>query len=164
MPWSGSIRAASPFRSKRHSPTCGSTQRCFCRQLRPGETHFFPKIQYAGSPLTAKSRLFREAVDELIRRGWLFPPEDPADTKTRTYEYRGEKGNSAGRETVLIATPANIQADGGGSDYPAGTPVVGKYGFVLSPYASTAGYVDVRGFSTDALVRCPYTGKVFRVP
>lgn len=45
-----------------------------------------------------------------------------------------------------------------------GTPVAGKPGFVTSPYAPRAGYVDTRGFSPGEQVKCPYSGKIFLVP
>jgi hypothetical protein len=49
-------------------------------------------------------------------------------------------------------------------EYPVGTPVTGKPGFVTSPYKPYAGYVDVRGFSPGEQVKCPYSGKIFLVP
>jgi hypothetical protein len=42
--------------------------------------------------------------------------------------------------------------------------VPNKPGFVISPYSPNAGYVDIRGFSTGAEVKDPYTGKVFITP
>lgn len=47
---------------------------------------------------------------------------------------------------------------------PYATAVPNKPGFVISPYATDAGYVDVRGFPPGASVPCPYTKKMFRVP
>jgi hypothetical protein len=49
-------------------------------------------------------------------------------------------------------------------DYPYGTPVQGKPGFVTSPHAPYSGYVDVRGFPPGTEVKDPYTGKIFLVP
>lgn len=47
---------------------------------------------------------------------------------------------------------------------PIATPVAGKPGYVLSPFAPQAGYVDVTGLAPGSEAKDPYTGKIFRVP
>lgn len=49
-------------------------------------------------------------------------------------------------------------------DIPYGIPVPNKPGFVTSPYAPKAGYVDVRGFPSGTEVKDPYSGKIFLTP
>ena len=49
-------------------------------------------------------------------------------------------------------------------DYPYGTPVPGKPGFVKRPYAADQGLVDVRGFPPGTEVKDPFTNKIFLVP
>ena len=56
--------------------------------------------------------------------------------------------------------PAPIKRD----DLPYGTPILGKPGYVYSPYDEKKQQVDVSGIPTGTKVKCPYTGKVFRVP
>lgn len=47
---------------------------------------------------------------------------------------------------------------------PYGSPIPGRPGFVNSPYAEKHQLVDVTGLSIGTDVKCPYTGKLFRVP
>lgn len=47
---------------------------------------------------------------------------------------------------------------------PFGSPIPGRPGFVNSPYAEKHQLVDVTGLAVGTEVKCPYTGKLFRVP
>jgi hypothetical protein len=47
---------------------------------------------------------------------------------------------------------------------PAAVPVPDKPGYVTSPYAPKAGFIDVRGFPAGTEMRCPYSGKYFVTP
>jgi hypothetical protein len=46
----------------------------------------------------------------------------------------------------------------------SGTPVPHKIGYVTSPHAPYAGYVDIRRYSAGNIINCPYTGEPFIVP
>ncbi len=50
------------------------------------------------------------------------------------------------------------------SDLPYGTAVPGRANMVNSPYAGKTQLVDVSGMGTGQTVKCPYTGKLFKVP
>lgn len=50
------------------------------------------------------------------------------------------------------------------ADLPFGTRIPGQPGLVKSPYDPDGRSVDVREFAPGQMARCPYSGKVFRVP
>ena len=50
------------------------------------------------------------------------------------------------------------------AELPFGIAIPGRPGFVNSPYAAKHQLVDVTGLTTGMEVKCPYTGKLFRVP
>lgn len=50
------------------------------------------------------------------------------------------------------------------SDLPYGSSVPGRPNMVTSPYAGKTQLVDVSGMTAGQTVKCPYTGKLFKVP
>ncbi|MFO1482705.1 MAG: hypothetical protein U1F71_05000 [Verrucomicrobiaceae bacterium] len=50
------------------------------------------------------------------------------------------------------------------AEIPFATRIPGKPGFVKSPFDPNGQAIDVRDFQSGQKARCPYTGKVFRVP
>jgi len=50
------------------------------------------------------------------------------------------------------------------TNIPFATRIPGKLGLVKSPYDPTGQSIDVRDFATGQMARCPYSGKIFRVP
>ncbi len=63
-----------------------------------------------------------------------------------------------------VSAPPAVKPAVAREDLLFGQPVVGKKGFVYSPYAPDKGQVDVQDIPSGTKVKCPYTNKVFRVP
>ena len=61
---------------------------------------------------------------------------------------------------IATTPPAKAETQ----EIPFGTPISGRPGFVNSPYAAKHQLVDVTGLPVGMEVKCPYTGKLFRVP
>ena len=72
--------------------------------------------------------------------------------------------------TLVCLTPTMVDAAGEplkktlSNDVPAGIPVAGKPGFLLSPFAKDREGIDVTRIPSGTHVKCPYTGKMLRVP
>ena len=67
---------------------------------------------------------------------------------------------SAPQQTPPAPTAPKTSA----TELPFGVLIPGRPGFVNSPYAAKHQLVDVTGLPTGMEVKCPYTGKLFRVP
>jgi hypothetical protein len=72
--------------------------------------------------------------------------------------------------TLVCLTPTMVDPAGESlkktpsNDVPAGIPVAGKSGFLLSPFARDREGIDVTRIPSGTHVKCPYTGKMLRVP
>jgi hypothetical protein len=92
---------------------------------------------------------------------WWFPPVIP----TPPVEKKASPTPKVRvQPSAPVAVPSISARKSEEQNYPYGTQVPGKPGYVLSPYVPGAGEVDVRGFSPGAKVQDPYTGKIFLVP
>lgn len=100
-------------------------------------------------------------------------PQTPSKT-SKIGKETPDKGVAATPTPTPTAAPPNQQnvrtaaaapeSKSGKRDVPYGIPVPGKQGFVTSPFAPEAGYVDVRKFPPGTEVRDPFSGKIFRAP
>ncbi len=94
----------------------------------------------------------------------LSPPKPKPDSTAPSGDTPpGSTADTSDTPPVEQTTPPEPKP-AAREDLPFGQPVVGKKGFVYSPYAPEKGQVDVQGISAGTKVRCPYTEKIFRVP
>jgi hypothetical protein len=94
----------------------------------------------------------------------LEPPPPKNNNNKPDEPATAEKPAPANPPPHETTPPVEKPAVAPQEDLPFGTPVVGRPGFVYSPYAEEKGPVDVVGIKRGKKVKCPYTGKVFRVP
>ncbi|OYW74948.1 MAG: hypothetical protein B7Z37_15450 [Verrucomicrobia bacterium 12-59-8] len=65
---------------------------------------------------------------------------------------------------VSMPPPAAPTPPPAPAEIPSATRITGKPGFVKSPFDPNGQAIDVRDFQPGQKARCPYTGKIFRVP
>ncbi|OYW72442.1 MAG: hypothetical protein B7Z37_24830 [Verrucomicrobia bacterium 12-59-8] len=96
----------------------------------------------SGSPSGARSPDVKIPVEEPTHTPHIVhnPPPDSSTPKT------------------------NGSTDAAAADLPYGTAVPGRINMVNSPFAGKTQLVDVSGMSAGQMVKCPYTGKLFKVP
>lgn len=63
---------------------------------------------------------------------------------------------------VVVTPPAPTPPPS--ADIPYASRIANKPGFVKSPFDPNGQAIDVRDFQSGQKARCPYTGKIFRVP
>lgn len=88
-------------------------------------------------------------------------PESASDVvKDGALPPTGEAGaNGDTPPDTAAATPPAAPVE-----IPFGTPVMGRKGYVHSPFAPEQPMVDVSEIAAGTKVKCPFTGKIFRVP
>lgn len=85
--------------------------------------------------------------------GQVFPSPDARSNSPIKSEFANAPVN--------ITPPAENKAL---QEAPYGHPIPGRPGFVNSPHAARNQLVDVTGLPAGMEVKCPYSGKLFRVP
>jgi len=87
-----------------------------------------------------------------------------APERPRTAPVAPNSNVAAMNNPAPSAPPVTTSAPSPGPELPYGAPIAGRPGFVNSPFAAKHQLVDVTGLPVGMEVKCPYTGKLFRVP
>lgn len=112
--------------------------------------NFFRSLKRAFAPPPKKATARRKSA-----KTGSEPASPDASGKTANTPPSGRNTRSATRAAAIKS---------GKGDFPYGTPVPGKQGFVTSPFAPDSGFIDVRGFPPGTAVKDPYTNKIFLTP
>jgi hypothetical protein len=86
-----------------------------------------------------------------------LPVEEPSHTPQTA--NNPPPSSPAPQSNGSDSTPASAT-----ENLPYGSAVPGRMNMVNSPYAGKTQLVDVSGMSAGQTVKCPYTGKLFKVP
>jgi len=95
-------------------------------------------------------------------------PETPAKVKIPVQEPahapQVTSSNPVPQQPAAPKTNSSAPEALSTENLPYGSPVPGRTNMVNSPYAGKTQLVDVSGMSAGQTVKCPYTGKLFKVP
>jgi hypothetical protein len=112
-----------------------------------------PKPAPVSAPAPAPTPVLKTKPVETPKVAASTPPPSKPEPKTTPAPAPAKTQSSP--PPVAAAAPAKL---------PFGSAITGRPGFVNSPYAEKHQLVDVTGLSVGTEVKCPYTGKLFRVP
>jgi uncharacterized Zn-finger protein len=92
------------------------------------------------------------------------PKKETTPERPRTSSVPPNTSVAANNVTPKTSTPPSSTTNAPVVELPYGNAIAGRPGFVNSPYAAKHQLVDVTGLPVGMEVKCPYTGKLFRVP
>ncbi|MBN8417994.1 MAG: hypothetical protein J0L73_03685 [Verrucomicrobia bacterium] len=117
---------------------------------------YFSTLSPAGvsSRYVPRTRLSRPSVER--SPDVKIPVEEPRHAHAPNITPNPPPAN----ETPKISADSEAAT----TDLPYGTAVPGRMNMVNSPFAGKTQLVDVSGMSAGQTVKCPYTGKLFKVP
>lgn len=94
------------------------------------------------------------------------PKKEVTPERPRTTEDTPNSSVAANNVTPKTSPtpPPSSEVETPAVELPYGNAIAGRPGFVNSPYAAKHQLVDVTGLPVGMEVKCPYTGKLFRVP
>lgn len=165
------------------SPYTNPPRLVIVKDATPGTTMICPYTQkpfivpegYVNAPANLASA--RTETPELATRNASMDKASPADSKPKVVinqkEFDGvfpptpEASKTSPLSSNFATAPVNITPghdSKGVQEVPYGDPISGRPGFVNSPYAAKHQLVDVTGLPAGMEVKCPYSGKLFRVP
>lgn len=110
-----------------------------------------------------------EDIFRTLKKTFTQPPRKSTAKRKGSTKDAATPGGASGSVENTPPTGGNTRSatrasKNEKSDYPYGTPVPGKKGFVTSPYAPDSGFIDVRDFPPGTPVKDPYTNKIFLTP
>lgn len=124
----------------------------------PSTSTSTPSRYYSATPPYKSSRPApRPRVSEPTPRVSI-PLEEPAPKVVRNDPPTPGPATTPRSDAPAPAAPKAV------ADLPYGAPVPGRANMVNSPYAGKTQLVDVSGMGPGQTVKCPYTGKLFKVP
>lgn len=100
----------------------------------------------------------------------IQPPDPNAPTTGDTVTPPPNTGTTTVPPPVTVTPPGSTPppttppTPPAPTEIPYATRIAGKPGFVKSPFDPNGQAIDVRDFQSGQKARCPYTGKIFRVP